>query len=249
MAKNKNKGSPRNYALASGVMRFSKASMYHKKAIFKFAKKKTAKAVAQKKAVFVEKKIKGDKNGGTRMVRVKKLANNYPTAAKAPRCKTASAFKSHARKLRSSLKPGVVAILLGGVHKGKHVVVLKQLASGLLLVTGPMAINGCPMRRINQNFVIATQTSIDISNVKIPDTINDEYFARAKATKTKKEGEIFEAKKEVYAPSEQKKKDQAELDKQIVAAVKAHSEGALLRQYLKTKFGLTKGQYPHNMVF
>ena len=40
--------------------------MYHKKAIYKFVKNKTPKKVAAKTAVFVEKKVKGDKNGGTR---------------------------------------------------------------------------------------------------------------------------------------------------------------------------------------
>ena len=42
--------------------------MYHKKAIYKFVKNKAPKKVAKKTAVFVEKKIKGDKNGGTRLV-------------------------------------------------------------------------------------------------------------------------------------------------------------------------------------
>ena len=46
-----------------------------------------------------------------------------------------------------------------------------------------MKLNGCPMRRINQNYLLATQTSIDVSGVKIPDTVNDDYFKRAKAPK------------------------------------------------------------------
>merc|ERR1711962_42577 len=83
MGKSKSKGSPRNYALASGVVRFSRSAMYHKKAIYKFVKNKKAKTTAKPKAVFVEKKVGGAKNGGTRMVRVKKLANDYPTATQA----------------------------------------------------------------------------------------------------------------------------------------------------------------------
>jgi large subunit ribosomal protein L6e len=68
MVKNKNKGKPRNYALASGVYRFGASKTFHKKAIYKFVKKTTAKKPVVKKPVFVEKKIGGDKNGGTRLV-------------------------------------------------------------------------------------------------------------------------------------------------------------------------------------
>merc|ERR1712130_755571 len=152
-----------------------------------FTKKVAAKPAAAKKQIFVEKQVGGAKNGGTRMVRVKKLANDYPTQDPAPKGASKKFFSGHVRKLRASLTPGAIAIVLAGVHKGKRVVVLKQLATGLLLVTGPFQLNGCPLRRINQRYLLATATKIDVSGVSVPENIDDKHFARAKAEKVKKE--------------------------------------------------------------
>merc|ERR1712071_10205 len=237
MAKNKNAGKPRNYALESGVYRFGKGSMYHKKAIYKFKTKKTKKTAVPVKPVFVEKKVCGAKNGGTRMVRSKKLANDVPTLDAAPAGTSKNFFSKHVRKVRASLTAGTVAILLAGVHKGKRVIVLKALDTGLLLITGPHKLNGCPMRRVNQRYLVATSTKVDVSKVKIPENVNDKYFARVKA------------EKEAYKPSEERKKDQVTVDTQVLAAIKATKDGAILRQYLKATFALSKGEFPHKMQF
>merc|ERR1712055_958716 len=235
--------------MGSGVYRFGKSSTYHKKAVYKFLKKKTAKKPETKTPQFVEKQIGGEKNGGTRMVRVKRLANDVPTVAAKAKGTSKNFFSKHARKLRAALAPGAVAIILAGAHKGKRVVVLKQLGTGLLLVTGPYKVNGCPLRRINQKYLLATSTKIDISGVSVPETVNDKYFARVKADKTKKDGEIFDTNKEEYTASEQRKTDQVTVDTQVLDAIKKSSEGSVLKQYLKSSFSLSKGEYPHLMAF
>ena len=75
---------------------------------------------------------------------------------------------------------------------------MKQLATGLLLVTGPFVLNGCPLRRVNQIYTIATSTRLKIKNVKVPSRINDDYFRRKSLKNLKhREGELFDTAKEV----------------------------------------------------
>merc|ERR1712179_788831 len=149
---------------------------------------------------FVEKPVKGAKNGETRMVRVKRLRNDVPSYDRPAAGTSVNFFSKHKRSLRSTLTPGRICIVLAGAHKGKRVIVLKQLESGLVLITGPMKLNGCPMRRINQIYLLATENALDVSAVEVPE-------------KVKKEGgDIFTSKKEEYKPSEQRKTDQAAMD-------------------------------------
>ena len=93
-------------------------------------------------------------------------------------------------RLRKNIAPGQILILLGGRFKGKRVVFLKQLKSGLLLVTGPHKINGVPLKRVNQAYVIPTATKVSITGVNV-DGVDDDYFARAKVQKAKKSEEAF----------------------------------------------------------
>ncbi|GMI28511.1 hypothetical protein TeGR_g12270 [Tetraparma gracilis] len=151
-----------------------------------------------------------------------------------------------APKVRGSITPGTVVILLSGHFRGKRVVCLKVLKSGLLLVSGPFKINGVPLKRVNPAYVIATSTKVDVSKVSVPASVDDAYFARSEAAASAGEEKFFKGDASKAVVSDQRKADQKAVD---AALMKAVGSTPVLKQYLNAKFTLTNNDRPHNMVF
>ncbi len=150
--------------LVPGVGRLSRSQAYARRQLYKGRKTGTAPAKPET-APTKEVQVGGDKNGGTRLVPTSKAPRFYP--AEDVRKSKQSRKTAKPTKIRDSITPGTVLILLAGRFRGKRVVFLKQLESGLLLVTGPYKVNGVPLRRVNQAYVIATSTKIDLGDCKV----------------------------------------------------------------------------------
>lgn len=136
-------------------------------------------------------------------------------------------------------------ILLAGAFRGSRVIFLKQLASGLLLVTGPYSVNRVPLRRVDQTYVIATKTTVDVSGVD-SSKFDDAYFKRSKSRKESVVMEADAGDKPTSPKSQEKITDQKAVDAVLVPVIEAVPQ---MKNYLKAKFTLTKGQYPHEMIF
>jgi len=223
----------RNPDLVRGVGKYSRSKMYHKRGLWA---------------------IKA-KNGGVFPRHDPQPAAANPVPEKSPKFYPADDVKKplvnkrkpKPTKLRASITPGTVLILLAGRFMGKRVVFLKQLSSGLLLVTGPFKINGVPLRRVNQSYVIATATKVDVSGVNL-EKFDDGYFAKEADKKNKKgEREFFEAEKEEKKALPQEKKDGQKLvDTPLINAIEGVPD---LQSYLAARFSLKSGMKPHELVF
>ncbi|RLN49485.1 hypothetical protein BBJ29_000079 [Phytophthora kernoviae] len=220
MPATKTAGKRQNIVLARGINAIARNSLSKRNGRSKFAKKGGEKKVAAKKPA-TKKWVQADY-----------IPKPLPSAkTKRNSVKTA--------KLRKSITPGTVLILLSGRFRGKRVVFLNQLASG------PYKVNGVPIRRVNQAYVIATSTKVDIEGVALP-AIDDAYFAKEKVAKKSKEEQFFAQSAAAPVISEQRKKDQKAVDAALIKKLDAEP---FLKAYLNSKFSLTKSDRAHALKF
>ena len=236
----------RNPVLAKcGVTQYSRSEMYKRSGRWAIKNKKaTEKAAAPEEKPRTKQFQGGERTVGQRTPR-------YYPEEDIPKPLHSTKGNRNAPKLRSSITPGTVLILVAGKYRGRRVIFLKQLDSGLLLVTGPYKVNGVPIRRVNQRYVIATSTKVDLADFAVDAKFDDAYFQKPKGTKKAKSEEEFfddgEGKKaEKLKLSDDRKADQKAVDEKLVPIVKKTPQ---LTGYLSHMFTLRNGQYPHQMKF
>lgn len=101
------------------------------------------------------------------------------------------------------------------------------------MFVGPYNVNGVPLRRVNQKYVIATSTKVSLDGVDAS-KIEDSYFARSKTEDPN------------VKTSEEKKATQAAIDAKLKANI---DKVELLGAFLSAKFRLRNADKPHTMKF
>ena len=150
--------------------------------------------------------------------------------------------KSH---ISAELTPGQVVIILSGRFRGRRVIFLKKLESGLLLVTGPYKYNGVPLKRVNAAYVLPTNTKINVDG-KVAESINDKFFSRVIIKREKEEDFFVEEKAKKERITDERKKAQNDIDTVVKKAV---DDVPMMKEYLRNRFALKDGDKPHLMKF
>ena len=103
-----------------------------------------------------------------------------------------------------------------------------------VIYIGPYSVNGVPLRRVNQKYVIATSTKVGVDGVDVK-SIDDAFFGRGK-----------DEKKGDKTVSEARKSAQTKVDDALIKNIKKVD---MMEAYLGAKFSLSNGDKPHLMQF
>ena len=166
---------------------------------------------------------------------VSDLKSHFKRKCKVPK-------KTH---ISAPLAPGQVVILLSGRFRGRRVVFLKNLESGLLLVTGPYKYNGVPLKRVNAAYVLPTNTKLKV-DAKLGDKINDDFFQKVDIERKSEKDFLADEKTKKERVTKERSDAQNEVDTVVKKAV---DEVPMMKEYLRNRFALKSGDKPHLMKF
>lgn len=129
---------------------------------------------------------------------------------------------------------------------------MKTLPSGNLLITGPYAINGVPLRRVNPAYVLSTSQKISLEGVTA--NVDDAFFKKStrftkNELKNASEHRLKKAEEGKQAEAKWKtelKGVQKSVDAKLVENIKKVEH---LKGYLSTRFTLSNSTRPHELVF
>ena len=147
--------------------------------------------------------------------------------------------------ISAELVPGQVLILLSGRFRGRRVVFLKKLESGLLLVTGPYKYNGVPLKRVNAAYVLPTNTKLKVDD-KVAQSVDDKLFLRRDIKRESEKDFLVDEKTKKERITDDRKKAQEDVDTKVKKAV---DEVPMMKEYLRNRFALKNGDKPHLMKF
>jgi len=234
-------------SLKPGTLKYSKKELYKIEAFQKYLKKGIIPGEARAVRL-VERKDK--KTGKT--ILMKMNPKKYPV----PHINMKKELKLKQMRLRKSIQPGVIGIVLKGDQRAKRVVCLKQIDSGLLLVCNPVG-DVAPTTVYHQLF-LATKMKIDVSGVKIPEEMTHEYFHNKRQERRdyrkalKKASVLGEDRPKMRKSPEDKMTPERlainkKLEDQLTPLITGHPEGETFVQYMKSLFSLGANDYPHRM--
>ena len=199
--------------------------------------------MAKSAADLLKKRKESRKNNLEENKNLKLKKNWYPTTNLKQHFKRKSKLPKPTH-IQHALQPGQIVILLSGRFRGKRVVYLKKLDSGLLLVTGPYKYNGVPLKRVNQAYVLPTSTKVNLGDVA--KDVTDELFKRVDIKRESEKDFFEELATKKGRITEDRKNAQLKVDTEVKKAVDAVPE---LNKYLKFRFALKNGDKPHLMKF
>lgn len=109
----------------------------------------------------------------------------------------------------------------------------------LIFMIGPYSLNGVPLRRVNQRYVIGTSTKVPLDGIDVSN-IDDSFFAR----EDKSEAAPVEGRGTVT--SDARKSAQKSVDDKLTANI---AKVEMLQAYLQAKFSLSGSDRPHALKF